>query len=54
MRTVSDLPGSCQRMLQLARGYRATLVAGTAIVTDDRLTGERPGRLMRAGSRPPG
>ena len=51
MSTANDLPGGCQRMLQFAKGYRTTLVAGTAIVVDDQLTGERPGRLMRAGMR---
>ena len=46
---VRDLPAGGQRLLQKARGYRATYVAGRKIVEDDRLTGVRPGRLVRGG-----
>ena len=46
---VKDLPAGGQRLLQGARGYRATLVSGVPIVLDDRFTGEKPGRLVRAG-----
>ena len=46
---VADLPAGGQRLLQGARGYRVTLVAGVPVIEDDRLTGEKPGRLYRAG-----
>ncbi len=48
---VHDLPAGGPRLLQEARGYAATLVAGTPTLRDDRDTGERPGRLLR-GRRP--
>lgn len=47
---VHDLPAGGGRILQGARGYRATIVAGTVIRRDDADTGARPGRLVR-GSR---
>lgn len=46
---VQDLPGGGRRLLQHARGYRATIVRGTVVLRDDTLTGARPGRLVRAG-----
>jgi N-acyl-D-aspartate/D-glutamate deacylase len=46
-RLVRDLPAGGKRLLQGARGYRATIVAGCAIAEDGRLTGERPGRVAR-------
>lgn len=48
-RMVRDLPAGGQRLLQKARGYRATFVSGQKIVADDELTGARPGRLVRGG-----
>jgi N-acyl-D-aspartate/D-glutamate deacylase len=48
-RLVHDLPGGGKRLLQNARGYRATLVHGQVVVERDRLTGARPGRLARLG-----
>ncbi|MGF1468560.1 MAG: amidohydrolase family protein [Sandaracinaceae bacterium] len=48
-RLVADLPAGGKRFLQAARGYRATVVSGEIILRDDRLTGARPGRLVRAG-----
>jgi N-acyl-D-aspartate/D-glutamate deacylase len=48
-RMVRDLPAGGQRLLQKARGYRATYVSGQKIVADDELTGVRPGRLVRGG-----
>lgn len=48
---VQDLPAGGQRLLQEAVGYRATIVGGVVVVEDDRLTGARPGRLVRLGSR---
>ncbi|MEM7135624.1 MAG: amidohydrolase family protein [Myxococcota bacterium] len=44
-----DLPAGGQRLMQHADGYVATLVAGEVIARDGRLTGARPGRLVRAG-----
>jgi N-acyl-D-aspartate/D-glutamate deacylase len=35
--------------MQYASGYVATLVKGEMIVSDGKLTGARPGRLVRAG-----
>jgi len=48
-RLVEDLPAGGKRMLQDAEGYRATLVSGVVVLENDRLTGERPGRLVRVG-----
>lgn len=47
-RLVNDLPAGGQRLLQDASGYRATIVAGEVITEDGRLTGARPGRLVRS------
>jgi N-acyl-D-aspartate/D-glutamate deacylase len=44
---VYDLPAGGKRLIQRARGYRRTFVAGTEIVRDDEHTGELPGRLLR-------
>jgi N-acyl-D-aspartate/D-glutamate deacylase len=46
---VRDLPAGGKRFLQSAKGYRATVVSGVVTLRDDRLTGARPGRLVRAG-----
>ena len=46
-RMVADLPAGGQRLLQEARGFRATLVAGTPVIDNDALTEARPGRLVR-------
>jgi N-acyl-D-aspartate/D-glutamate deacylase len=48
-RLVRDLPAGGKRLLQDARGYRATLVAGQVIRDAKGLTGARPGRLFRGG-----
>jgi N-acyl-D-aspartate/D-glutamate deacylase len=48
-RLVRDLPGGGKRFLQAAHGYRASVVSGVVTLEDDRLTGARPGRLIRAG-----
>jgi N-acyl-D-aspartate/D-glutamate deacylase len=47
-RLVADLPAGGRRLLQHADGYRATIVAGTVIAENGQLTGELPGRLVRA------
>ncbi|MBV7267530.1 N-acyl-D-amino-acid deacylase family protein [Erythrobacter ani] len=43
-----DLPAGGQRILQPARGYIATFVKGVQTRSNDRDTGRRPGRLIRA------
>jgi N-acyl-D-aspartate/D-glutamate deacylase len=45
----ADLPAGGKRLVQDATGYRATLVAGEVIVSDDRMTDARPGKLVRMG-----
>lgn len=45
---VHDLPSGAGRLLQESAGYLATLVAGTPARRDDKDTGARPGRLLRA------
>ncbi len=42
-----DLPTGASRILQPARGYEATMVAGTVTRRHDVDTGARPGRLVR-------
>jgi N-acyl-D-aspartate/D-glutamate deacylase len=44
---VYDLPAGGKRLVQRARGYRHTFVAGTETLRDDEHTGELPGRLLR-------
>ena len=44
---VQDLPAGGQRLLQPARGFIATLVAGEAVIESDKVTAARPGRLVR-------
>ncbi len=46
-RLVRDLPAGGKRLLQDAEGYRATLVAGVPITELGKLTGARPGRVVR-------
>jgi N-acyl-D-aspartate/D-glutamate deacylase len=43
-----DLPAGASRILQPAEGYMATIVKGVVARRDDKDTGERPGRLVRA------
>ncbi len=47
-RSVDDLPAGGRRVLQDATGYVATVVGGVVTRRDDRDTGARPGRLVRA------
>ena len=44
---VADLPAGGKRLMQRARGYVATLVAGVEIMHDGQPTGEFPGKLVR-------
>ncbi|MBA2662386.1 MAG: amidohydrolase family protein [Bradymonadaceae bacterium] len=46
---VEDLPAGGRRLLQRARGYRATIVSGQIVIDRDELTDARPGRLVRLG-----
>jgi N-acyl-D-aspartate/D-glutamate deacylase len=46
-RMVKDLPAGGQRLLQPAHGFRATFVSGRQVIDNDRVTDERPGRLVR-------
>jgi N-acyl-D-aspartate/D-glutamate deacylase len=46
---LKDLPAGGQRLMQYANGYVATLVRGQAIARNGKLTGARPGRLVRSG-----
>jgi hypothetical protein len=48
-RMAYDLPAGGRRLLQGARGYVATVVAGRPILEAGRPTGELPGRLVRGG-----
>ncbi len=45
---VQDLPAGGQRFMQDADGYRATICAGEIVVQDGKLTGAKPGALIRA------
>jgi N-acyl-D-aspartate/D-glutamate deacylase len=47
-RLVADLPAGGRRLFQDAEGYIATIVSGVPITSQGQLTGERPGRLVRA------
>ena len=44
---IHDLPGNGRRMVQRAKGYVATFVAGEQILADGRDLGARPGRTIR-------
>jgi N-acyl-D-aspartate/D-glutamate deacylase len=44
---VYDLPAGGRRIIQRARGYCHTFVAGCETVRDDEHTGALPGRLLR-------
>ena len=46
-RMAFDLPAGGRRLVQRAKGYAATFVAGVQTVADDEFTGALPGRLIR-------
>ena len=48
-RMAYDLPANGRRLVQHAKGYVATFVAGIQTVDHDEFTGELPGRLLRRG-----
>jgi N-acyl-D-aspartate/D-glutamate deacylase len=45
-----DLPAGGRRLVQRARGIRATLVAGQITYREGEATGALPGRLLRGGT----
>jgi N-acyl-D-aspartate/D-glutamate deacylase len=48
-RLVNDLPAGGRRLLQDAAGYRATILSGEVVSENGKLTGARPGRVVRVG-----
>ncbi len=46
---VDDLPAGARRLEQRSHGFLATLVAGEVTISDGKLTGATPGRLIRSG-----
>ncbi|MCY4144145.1 MAG: amidohydrolase family protein [Gammaproteobacteria bacterium] len=44
---VHDFPDSAPRLIQRAKGYRATVCNGAVILEDNEHTGERAGRVLR-------
>jgi N-acyl-D-aspartate/D-glutamate deacylase len=48
-----DLPAGGRRLLQRARGYRATVVSGVPVYRDGEPTGALPGRLVRMRAHAP-
>jgi N-acyl-D-aspartate/D-glutamate deacylase len=48
-----DLPAGGRRLLQRAKGYLATVVAGEVTYRDGEATGALPGRLLRGGQPAP-
>ena len=46
-RMVYDLPAGAPRLIQLSRGYKATIVSGEVVREDGVFTGARPGALIR-------
>ena len=45
-----DLPGGAKRLVQRARGFLASVVAGEVVLRDGEHTGALPGRLLRRGA----
>ncbi len=48
-RVVGDLPGGARRLIQTAKGYKATIVNGHVLLRDGQPTEARCGQLLRAG-----
>ncbi len=44
---IFDLPAAGRRIMQRAKGYHRTIVAGVVTIEDDQATGALPGRLIR-------
>jgi N-acyl-D-aspartate/D-glutamate deacylase len=49
LRTVNDLPAGAARLMTESVGVHHVLVAGQALVEDNKVTGVRSGRLLRSG-----
>ena len=49
LRTRDDLPAGASRLYAAAEGIAHVLVNGSSVVTDGRLTGSMPGRVLRSG-----
>jgi N-acyl-D-amino-acid deacylase len=47
---VHDMPAGMPRLMQTAKGYVATLVAGEVVQEEGRETGARPGKVARGGA----
>lgn len=47
---VADLPAGGKRLIQKARGYLHSFVAGQEVIRQDELTNKRPGKLVRLGN----
>ena len=50
---VHDLPMGAKRLLQKARGYTATIVAGQVVYREGEATGALPGTLVRGPQEAP-
>jgi N-acyl-D-aspartate/D-glutamate deacylase len=50
---VRDLPAGGRRLMQEARGYRATVKSGTVTFEDGASTGALPGQLLRGARNAP-
>jgi N-acyl-D-aspartate/D-glutamate deacylase len=48
-----DLPAGGKRLVQKARGYRATIVSGEVVIEDGVPTGATPGKLVRGAQAAP-
>ena len=48
-----DLPTGARRVIQRAKGYVATFIAGVQTIANDELTGELPGKLIRGAKAAP-
>ena len=46
-KVVSDLPGGVKRLIQGAKGYRATICNGVVVLENDKQTGARAGEVLR-------
>jgi N-acyl-D-aspartate/D-glutamate deacylase len=49
LRTVRDLPAGAARLTTSSEGVQHVFVAGTPVVSEAVLTGDRPGQLVRSG-----
>ncbi|MBL4577165.1 MAG: amidohydrolase family protein [Flavobacteriales bacterium] len=47
-RMIRDLPAGGVRLMQDVTGYLATVVSGKTVIENDRITSERPGKVVRS------